>query len=135
VSSSADCHADGRVAARPSITDVPVSLWVYGLLRSLAFMAPSLTEEGRFGLGAIVTVVLFVFVLRRSHRAYQVLIFLDAFSLVMLLATWLGADDAPLSVPLLAGLALVALLWPSTRRYVSSGPRPAPSDQRTMGGN
>ena len=132
---SPTARTDGRVGARASLAEVPVSLWAYGLLRSLAFMAPAMTDEGRIGLGAIVTLVLFVFVLRRSNRAYYALIFVDIFSHVMLLAAWLGANEAPFSIPLLAGLSLLALLWPSTRQYVSSGPRPALSGQRTTAGN
>jgi hypothetical protein len=98
---------------------VPIAIWAYGFLRSLTFVAPSWTEDGQVGLGVIVVLVLYVFLLRGSRRAWMALVVLDTFSHVMLMAAWLNADDSPLAIPILAGASLVALLMPSTRRYVA----------------
>ena len=121
---------DGRVGASGSIFDVPLALWTYALLRPLAFLAPALTADGSIGLGVLVVAVLFVFVLRRSRRAYQALVLLDIFSGVMLMTAWVEADDNPLSIPILAGLSLMALLWPSNWRYVSAPTTHQPSTDR-----
>ena len=121
---SFDVPSDGRVGDHPSLFDVPISLWAYAMLRALAFLAPALAADGRIGFGVVVVPVLFVFVIRRSRMAYQVLVLLDIFSAVMLLTAWLGADDNPVSVPILTGLSLVALLWPSNWRYVTAETQP-----------
>ncbi|MGI9031112.1 MAG: hypothetical protein ACR2HP_14185 [Ilumatobacteraceae bacterium] len=109
-----------RVGARPTMFDVPIALWAYGLLRSLAFAAPAWTEDGRIGLGVIVVLALYVVVLvKRSRGAWIALVALDVLSFTMLITVWLREDDAPLIIPILAGAALVALLLPSTRRYLN----------------
>lgn len=110
-------------AASSPIWQIPLALWVYGLLRSLAFAAPSWTSEGRIGLGSFVVIVLYVFVLRRSRRAWTGLVIVDTFSLVLLTVAWVDADNAPLAIPALAAVALVVLLAPSIRRHVAE-PRP-----------
>ncbi len=108
-----------RVGARPSPLDVPIALWAYGLLRALAFAAPAWTRDGRIGLGVVVVLALYIVVLvRRARWAWVALVALDVLSLTMLIAVWMEADDAPLSVPILAGAAMVALLMPSVRRYL-----------------
>ncbi len=101
-----------RVGARRSIWDVPIAIWAYGLLRSLAFIAPTWSEDGRIGLGVVPVLVLFVFLVRGSRRAWGALVLFDIFSYVMLLAAWFEADDAPLAIPFLAGASMAALLRP-----------------------
>jgi hypothetical protein len=125
MSLTASPGSPSRVGAQRSIWDVPVAIWAYGLLRSLAFIAPSWTEDGQIGLGVVVVLVLYVFLVRRSRRAWVALVVLDTFSHVMLLTAWLGADESPWAIPILAAASLVALLMPSTRRYASVGREPA----------
>lgn len=129
--------ASSRVGARPSLWDVPPALWAYGLLRSLAFVAPSWSEEGQVGLGVIVVLVLYVSVLRRSRRAWVVLVAIDAVSHLILFTTWSTATNAPLIVPILAIASMVPLLMPSTGRWVATKsvtmthqPEPSAMDHR-----
>lgn len=120
VSSQGPALPTSKTATASPIWQIPVTLWGYGLLRSLAFAAPSWSRDGRIGLGLFVVIVLYGFVLRRSRRAWKVLVALDAFSLVLLAVAWIDADDAPIAIPMLAAGALLVLLAPSTRRHVSA---------------
>lgn len=119
--STSHSRASSRVGAEPSLWDVPPALWLYGLLRSLAFVAPSWSEDGQVGLGVLVVLVLYAFVLRRSRRAWITLVAIDALSHLILITTWLAAIDGPLLVPILAIASIVPLLLPSTRRYLATG--------------
>jgi hypothetical protein len=118
--------------ARPGggfrLLDVPTSLWSYGVVRPLAFLAPT-WSGGRIGLGVVVTMVLFVFVLRRSRRAWVALVCLDTLSLSMLILAWSSVGDAPVAAPLLATLGLILLVVPPVRHYV----RPAAPSLETSG--
>jgi hypothetical protein len=114
---------------------VPVAVWAYGLLRALAFAAPTWTEGGRIGLGVVVVLVLYMLMLRRSRRAWVALVALDAVSHLLLLVTWIDTADAALAIPIFAVASMVALLMPSTRRYVSTdrSPSAAPTETATTG--
>ncbi|MEO1064961.1 MAG: hypothetical protein AAFZ07_26400 [Actinomycetota bacterium] len=116
-----DTGATSPVVGQPPWwLQVPGALWLYALLRSLAFAAPAWSSGGRIGLGAIVAGALFVAILRRSRRAWTVLVWLDVVSLVMLIAVWSSADGAALAAPALAGIAMVTLWAPSVRRHVGA---------------
>ena len=99
---------------------IPTAVWGYGLIRALAFGAPALTEDGRVGLGLLVVLPLYVYLVRGSRLAWAILVVLDAVGLALLAVGLVTADEAPLSIPLLAGLAFALLLVPSTRRFVGA---------------
>lgn len=97
---------------------MPTAVWLYGGLRGAAFAVPSLTQTGGIGLGAFVVLALYVFLVRGSRRAWIALVVLDVLALLLLaLGTQLG--QTPLLVHILSALALVTLLLPSVRRYVT----------------
>jgi len=97
---------------------VPSAVWLYGCLRGAAFSVPSLTQTGGVGLGAFVVLVLYVYLVRGSRRAWIALVVLDVIALLLLaLSTQLG--QTPLLVHILSALALATLLLPSVRRYVT----------------
>lgn len=103
--------------------DVPPAVWAYGLFRAAAFGVPVATGSGGAGVGLLIVLVLFVFLVRGSVIAWSLLFFLDLLSFLVLVGTpQLG--ESPLILPILAGLALLALVLPSTRRYVRGQPRP-----------
>ncbi|MEM9513971.1 MAG: hypothetical protein AAGA42_03855 [Actinomycetota bacterium] len=104
--------------ARSVWWQLPTALWVYAMLRSLAFAAPAFSEGGRVGLGAVVVALLFVKVVRGSMRAWKVLAWLDVVMLAMLLTAWFAASDAPLSIPALAIAATLTLFMPSIRQHL-----------------
>ena len=83
-----------RVGAKPSLWDVPVAIWAYGMLRALAFIAPSWTEDGRIGLGVVPVFALYIFLVRGSRPAWTALVVLDILSHAMLFIAWLDAKDA-----------------------------------------
>ncbi|MGI8576243.1 MAG: hypothetical protein ACR2MA_13175 [Egibacteraceae bacterium] len=100
------------------IWDVPPAVWAYGCLRAAAFGVPVVTGSGGVGLGLAIVFVLYVFLVRGSQVAWGVLFALDALSFIVLVATpQLG--ETPLILPIIAGLALLVLLLPSTRKYVT----------------
>lgn len=105
----------GRTTA---LWDIPTSVWAYGFFRSAAFVVPYATGTGSFGLGLLIVLVLYVLLIRRSRIAWSVLLVLDVLSFVILLATQ-SVTGAPWLLHILAGGAIVALLMPSTRAWVS----------------
>lgn len=107
---------------RFEIWSVPTTLWAYGLLRALAFAAPTWDEGGRVGAGVAVVAVIYVFAVRGSRRALSALVLLDTFSFVIVTMTWLSTRDTALVVPVLTAGALACLIAPATRRFVA---RPA----------
>lgn len=111
--------------------DVPTAVWGYGVLRAAAFLIPFATGTGGFGLGLVVVLVLWVLLVRGSRAAWVALVVLDLLSFGLLLASW-RASPGPLLLPIAAGLAIVALLWPSTWRHVG-GRRPGPTTDQTGG--
>ncbi|HSJ43366.1 MAG TPA: hypothetical protein VK923_01635 [Euzebyales bacterium] len=113
---------DGK-ARTFKLWDVPPSVWAYGFFRALAFGVPYATGTGGVGLGLFVVLVLYVFVLRRSRRAWMALVVLDVLSLVILVITQVQTS-APWALHIFTALAVVSLLLPSTRRYVTGQPDP-----------
>ena len=95
-------------------------MWLYGFLRALAFAVPYATGTGGFGLGVVVIGLLFIWLVRGSRVAWAALVVLDVISFVLLLLATPQLAEAPLILHILAGLALLTLLLPSTRRYVRS---------------
>jgi hypothetical protein len=114
-------HARGSGTGRFKLWDVPPALWAYGFFRAFAFVVPFATGTGGFGLGLLVVLVLYVLVLRRSRIAYMVLVILDILSLVLLLITQ-SQTSAPWVLHIFTALAIIALLLPTTRRYVTGQP-------------
>lgn len=98
--------------------DVPTAVWAYGLFRAAAFVVPFATGTGGFGLGVVVVPVLWVLLIRGSRAAWVALLVLDLLSAGLLIATW-RTETPPLVLPIAAGLALVMLVLPSTRRHVA----------------
>ena len=105
---------------------IPTAVWAYGLLRAIAFGAPILTAQGNVGLGVLIVLPLYVFLVRGSRLAWAILVVLDAISPLLLVLS-LGQTEVPLSVPLLTATAFATLLAPSTRRYVGAA-QPASTD-------
>ncbi|MEM9037167.1 MAG: hypothetical protein AAGD18_21430 [Actinomycetota bacterium] len=114
---------DTALAPRPWWLAIPTALWLYGLLRSLAFAAPAWSSGGRIGLGALVVAALFVWTARGSRRSWAVLAWLDTVSLVMLVAAWSTVDGAAVAAPVLAAAAMATLWAPSIRCHVAAGTR------------
>lgn len=108
---------------RFKLWDVPPAVWAYGFFRALAFGVPFATGTGGVGLGLLVVLVLYVLVLRRSRRAWMALVVLDVLSLVILVITQ-AQTPAPWVLHIFTALAIVSLLLPSTRRYVTGQPDP-----------
>lgn len=96
----------------------PTSIWVYGLLRAAAFAMPFVAGSGGVGIGLFIVLPLFVFLLRGSVRAWGALLVFDSLSFAILLSVP-DVAAVPLLLPMLMGGALIALLVPSTRRYVT----------------
>ncbi len=105
---------------RFNLWQVPTAVWLYGFLRALAFAVPYATGTGGFGLGVVVIGLLFIWLVRGSRVAWAALVVLDVISFVLLLLATPQLAEAPLILHILAGLALLTLLLPSTRRYVRS---------------
>jgi len=105
---------------RFNLWQVPTAVWLYGFLRALAFGVPYSTGTGGFGLGVVVIGLLFIWLVRGSRVAWAALVVLDVISFVLLLLATPQLAEAPLILHILAGLALLTLLLPSTRRYVRS---------------
>ena len=105
---------------RFNLWQVPTAVWLYGFLRALAFGVPYATGTGGFGLGVVVIGLLFIWLVRGSRVAWAALVVLDVISFVLLLLATPQLAEAPLILHILAGLALLTLLLPSTRRYVRS---------------
>lgn len=98
---------------------VPTAVWAYALLRSLAFLAPTWTEGGQIGFGVVVVGVLFVqLIRRRSHRIWQVLVFVDLFSASLMVMVWATNRSMPVAAPVLAVGAVAVLVVPPVRRFV-----------------
>ncbi len=108
---------------RFNLWQVPTAVWLYGFLRALAFAVPYATGTGGFGLGVIVTALLFIWLVRGSRVAWATLVVLDMLSLVLLLLAAPQLEEVPLILHIFAGLALLTLWLPSTRRHVSGPPR------------
>ncbi len=100
--------------------DVPSAVWAYGFLRAAAFGLPAATGTGGVGLGAVVVLALFVGLARGSRVAWVALVALDVMSFALLVLATPQLAEAPLLVHICAGLALVTLLLPSTRRHAAS---------------
>lgn len=117
--------ADGqaRATSRFHLWDVPTSIWAYGFLRAVAFGVPLAIGYGGVGLGVVITLILYVFLVRGSRVAWSILLVLDVLTLTLLIATQ-AATQAPYLMHICTGAALVALLMPSARSYVAT-PRPA----------
>jgi len=105
---------------RFNLWQVPTAVWLYGFLRALAFAVPYATGTGGFVLGVVVIGLLFIWLVRGSRVAWAALVVLDVISFVLLLLATPQLAEAPLILHILAGLALLTLLLPSTRRYVRS---------------
>lgn len=116
-----DTRADGaaRPPARFDLWRVPTAVWLYGFLRMAAFGLPLLTGTGGVGLGAVIVGLLFVGLVRGARAAWIALVVLDVLAFALLLLATPALEEAPLLVHIAAGLALVVLLLPSTRRYVT----------------
>jgi len=108
-------------SGRFKLWDVPPALWAYGFFRALAFGVPFATGTGGFGLGLFVVLVLYVLALRRSRGAWMALVVLDILSLVLLLVTQ-QQTSAPWVLHIFTALAIISLLLPTTRRYVTGQP-------------
>jgi nicotinamide riboside transporter PnuC len=98
-------------------------VWAYGFFRALAFGVPFATGTGGFGLGLFVVLVLYVLMVRRSRGAWLALVILDVLSLVILVITQ-AQTSAPWALHIFTALAIVSLLMPATRRYVTGRPDP-----------
>ncbi len=103
--------------------DVPPPVWAYGFFRALAFGVPFATGTGGVGLGLFVVLALYILVLRRSRRAWMALVVLDVLSLVILVITQ-AQNPAPWVLHIFTALAIISLLLPATRRYVTGQPDP-----------
>ncbi len=103
---------------------MPTAVWVYGLLRALAFYLPAATRTGQVGLGLVVILVLFVGLVRGSRGAWVALVILDILGFALLVLATPQLREAPLLIHITSGLALVTLLLPSTRRYVAGKREP-----------
>lgn len=103
--------------------DVPPPVWAYGFFRALAFGVPFATGTGGVGVGLLVVLVLYAFVLRRSRRAWMALVVLDILSLTVLVVTQ-SQTSAPWVLHIFTALAVVCLLLPTTRRYATGQPDP-----------
>lgn len=132
VSRAARFYSTSTAGSRRSPWDVPIAVWAYGLSRSLAFVAPSWTEDGRIGLGVVIVLGLYILLLRRSRPAWIALVVLDSLSFLLLMVAWSDADDAPIAIPVLAVASMVALLAPSTRRYARSTPTGHHADKQDL---
>lgn len=110
-------------SGRFKLWDVPPALWAYGFFRALAFGVPFATGTGGFGLGLFVVLVLYVLALRRSRGVWMALVVLDTLSLVLLLVTQ-QQTSAPWVLHIFTALAIISLLLPTTRRYITGAPDP-----------
>lgn len=97
---------------------VPTSIWVYGFLRAAAFGLPLVSDAGGVGLGLFVVLPLYLFLVRGSVFAWGTLLVLDSLSFALLVALP-ETIDLPLLLPVLQGGAIVALVVPGTRAYVT----------------
>lgn len=93
-------------------------MWAYGLLRAIAFGLPLATGAGGIGLGVLVTLVLYVPLVRGSRVAWSALLTLDILTLVLLVVTQ-QTTGAPWLVHICTAAAIITLLLPSTRAYVA----------------
>lgn len=109
-----------------SFYDVPGGIWLYGLLRVGSLGLPIATGTGGIGLGLVVIPPLFVMLVRRSASAWGTLLVFDSVSFGILGATRAITDAAPLQFAL-AAVALLLLLLPSVRRWVTVD-RPGDAD-------
>jgi len=110
-----DLHA--RELTGFQIWKVPTAVWFYGSVRAAGFAVAGTT--GPVGaLDVSLILALYLLLVRGSRTAWVVLIAVDVASFGLLVLTT-RVGQTPLLVHILFGSALVTLLLPSIRRYVS----------------
>lgn len=103
---------------RKDIWAVPPAVWAYGFLRAAAAGVPVATATGGVGLTLFVGLALYVLLVRGSRAAWSVLLVLDVLSLTLLVITQ-QQTGAPWLLHIFTATGVVALLLPSTRRWVA----------------
>ena len=75
---------------------------------------------GGIGVGVLFTAFLYIMLVRGRRWAWVALLALDVVFFGILVAATDGLRTVPLLLPIVQGLALVTLFWPSIARHVGA---------------